>query len=194
MVGSQSFWDREECWEAPLHALSLQLLSPCDLSCRSRSLVLVPWASCSLLVSTDISNTSFPVSRKKPQSWHVSAAERSNPGHDPWTAFPIPQTGIKANQQHSQLVLCYTWLWGLGKLVGWSFLGLESDFKAMWGDVWVPRRVLVLEHRRMLDHFLPALHAVLLRVDCFGNPKIPVGHYWKEAGTAFPFSRPWISF
>lgn len=51
------------------HLLAGQLFL---LSCKSSSLVLVPWASCSLLVSTDIPNTSLPVSRKKPQSFMVS--------------------------------------------------------------------------------------------------------------------------
>lgn len=37
------------------------------LSCKSGSLVLVPWASCSLLVSTDIPNTGLPGSRKTPE-------------------------------------------------------------------------------------------------------------------------------
>lgn len=51
---------------------SLLAGQPFLLNCKSGSLVLVPWASCSLLVSTDIPSTSLPVARKKPQSFTVS--------------------------------------------------------------------------------------------------------------------------
>lgn len=79
-----------------------------------------------------------------------------------------------------------------GNCLGGVFLGWETGFKAVRGGAWMPRRALVLGHRRMGVRQLLALAACCVLAG--GLLWDPAGPCWKEASTAFPFSGPWGSF